>query len=147
MGGRLEATEPWLTLAHELCGHAWLEEKNQEETRDIPTKGFHDPETSKPFVASNKPLSKEMPMRHERSVERENLIRQEHGMEARGYRLKDPYCGESFWRDRALTKGPEHFQEEGRGTGWPTYLDECVYLRSQLPENKDGKYGIGDKIP
>jgi hypothetical protein len=91
-------------------------------------------------------------------VERENLIRKEHGMDPRGYRLRDPFCGESFWRERGMPNGPVHWQESGMQTLRPdgtvdetakpkTYLDECAELRKELPENKDGQYTVDKAIP
>ncbi len=66
-------------------------------------------------------------------------------MPSRGYRIRDPYCGESFWRDRADPQGPVHFTE-GEDTKF-TFMQQCEYLRSELPENKDGKYHIDQQIP
>jgi len=157
MSGRKENDQPWLVLSHELCGHAWLEQKNIEETREETKHRGEGAYMEEPKTAAS-------PLRHERSVERENLIRKEHGLDLRGYRLKDPYCGESFWRERGMPNGPVHWQEKGHapngqdnpgseGEGQqkkaeiPTYLQECAELRSQLPENKDGKYTIDKAIP
>jgi hypothetical protein len=44
--------------------------------------------------------------RHHRTVERENLIRQEHGIEARGFRLRDPYCGNRSTGSGQILKVP-----------------------------------------
>jgi hypothetical protein len=156
MSGRLDNEEPWLILGHELCGHAWLELKGKEETAEEERhkgEGFH---LVEPKTASS-------PLRHEHTVERENLIRKEHGLDPRGYRLRDPYCGESFWRERGVPEGPVHWQEmshpdagaeSGADAGAdkkkaeiPTYLMECAKLRSELPENKDGKYPVDKAIP
>jgi Domain of unknown function (DUF4157) len=155
MSGRQENDEPWLVLGHELCGHAWLEQKGIAETKE------EEEHHGEAYI--EEPKTAASPFRHERSVERENLIRKEHGLDPRGYRLKDPFCGESFWRDRGMPNGPVHWQEKGHtpdgqdkpGSGAegqqknqvPTYLQECAELRSQLPENKDGKYTIDKPIP
>lgn len=153
--GKLENDPPWLILGHELCGHAWLELKGKEETREE--------ERHKGEAYLEEPKTASSPLRHEHSVERENLIRKEHGMDPRGYRLRDPYCGESFWRERGLPGGPVHWQEtsdpaakpqpradsdaDKKKAEIPTYLMECANLRSQLPENKDGKYPVDKAIP
>lgn len=143
--GIQENEEPWLVLAHELCGHAWLEQKKIPEKKNE-VEGLQPPPTA------------DTPLRHERTVERENLIRKEHGMDPRGYRLRDPFCGESFWRERGMPNGPVHWQESGMQTLRPdgtvdetakpkTYLDECAELRKELPENKDGQYTVDKAIP
>ena len=81
VSGKKTTINPWLVLGHELCGHAWLDEKGLPD--DNATRGEGG---------------------HQETVARENELRKEHGMEGRGG-FKDPYCGESFWR--AKTKaGP-----------------------------------------
>jgi hypothetical protein len=135
ISGRLETVEPWLALAHELCGHAWLQERRQSE-------GEEDGE------------------RHHRTVERENLIRQEHGIEARGFRLRDPYCGESFYRERANPEGSVHWQplynERTRqiitsGTTGinpdETYLDQCQQMRETYLGDLARQYRVDQRIP
>ncbi|WP_298734426.1 DUF4157 domain-containing protein [uncultured Chitinophaga sp.] len=84
-------------------------------------------------------------LRHGATVERENQIRAEHNIPARGYRLRDPYCGESYYRDRAAP-ATMHWQDAQDNSG-DTYLQHCEYLRSQLPENRNGRYRIDELIP
>ncbi len=158
IGGRLESEEPWLILAHELCGHAWLDihEHGDEEGRreDRAPLVSRNPQTgqieiSEPEQGFEGPMRQaraSQHLRHGRTVERENLIRAEHGLEARGYRLRDPYCGESFWRERGIPNPPIHWQETGE-SDIRTYLEQCEFLRSQLPESRNRKYRIDESIP
>lgn len=155
-GGFLDIP-PWLILAHELCGHAW---------RDIRSSSTGEPEEGPeenraPFVgrdaqgqleiqegdpSSRRRASAGQYLRHGATVERENQIRAEHNIPARGYRLRDPYCGESYWRDRSDAAGTMHWQDAQDQTN-DTYLQHCEYLRSQLPENRNGRYRIDELIP
>lgn len=137
VSGRLENSEPWLVLGHELCGHAWLDLQRQQEG-DVPGED----------------------LRHHRSVERENLIRQEHGLEARGFRLKDPYCGQSFVRDKTAPAGPPQWlhtfnerdqkllREMGKGDlAEQTDLDECQQAREQYLGDLAKRYRVDQRIP
>ncbi|MFP5261555.1 MAG: DUF4157 domain-containing protein [Blastocatellia bacterium] len=149
VSGQLVNHQPWLLLGHELCGHAWIEERqkgdvNDEGENEAPTV-LRDPETGKVSMGAE-PRAEQF-LRHGRSVERENLIRKEHGIEARGFRLREPYCGESFSRESTSPQGPVEWQKLGRGSGFDTYLDTCQYLREQLPESKTRKYRIDERIP
>jgi hypothetical protein len=149
VSGKLESYEPWLVLAHELCGHAWLESKGQSETKKEVAHAFRDDQTGRMKIMNPESLQKNQPgpHEHERSVERENLIRKEHHMEPRGWRLKDPYCGESFLRDKSAPQGqPQWFPDKGF-PGFNTTLEQCQYLRDQLPESKNKKYRIEEAIP
>lgn len=141
VSGKLQNMEPWLVLAHELCGHAWLiENRKKGEDEEGTVQGEH--------------------VRHRRSVERENLIRREHGLEARGFKLKDPYCGESFFRERTNPTGsakfdflvPEEQREMVRRGPNPafadeTYLDQCQQLREQYLGEKARRYRVEERIP
>jgi hypothetical protein len=110
--GRTTTIDPWLVLGHELCGHAWLDEKGLPD--DNATRGEGG---------------------HQETVARENELRKEHGIEARGS-FKDPYCGESFWR--AKTKG-------GPGpVQWSSSMKICAAWRKKTYGKK---YKISDKIP
>lgn len=147
---------PWLILAHELCGHAW---------RDVHSDDHHEPEegpyeNEAPIVGRNAAGQLEIQdgdpshrtpradqfLRHGATVERENLIRAEHNIPARGYRLRDPYCGESYSRTRGDTTGAMQWQDAQTNNG-DTYLQHCEFLRSQLPENRNGRYRIDELIP
>ncbi|MEO8576989.1 MAG: DUF4157 domain-containing protein [Gemmatimonadales bacterium] len=108
--GKTTSIDPWLVLGHELCGHAWLGEKGLPD--DNATRGEGG---------------------HQETVSRENELRGEHGIEARG-NFKEPYCGESFWRDKA---GPGPIE-------WSSSMKKCEAWRIKT---YGGKYKISDKIP
>lgn len=110
VSGKKTTIDPWLVLGHELCGHAWLAEKGLPD--DNATRGEGG---------------------HQETVDRENQLRKEHGIEARGS-FKDPYCGESFSQAKA---GPGPVE-------WSTYLKTCEAWRNKT---YGGKYKISDKIP
>jgi Domain of unknown function (DUF4157) len=147
MSGQLENDPPWLILGHELCGHAWLQEKHQEDegkglspgvTRNAQTGQL---ELSHSELLSGNTIS---PHGDEGPIKRENQIRLEHGMVQRGFRIRDPYCGESF--SRSTPKGAPLFTNQSEDPSL-TSMQQCEFLRSQLPENKDGKYRIDQQIP
>jgi hypothetical protein len=144
--GKLENEEPWLLLAHELCGHAWLQVKQKPETSEPVSHAYRDPKTGQ--MVSD-PVTKDSPAPHghEFAVEKENLIRKEHGLDPRGWRLKDPYCGESFLRDKAAPEAAPEFYPDTGSTVFTTLLEQCQYLRSQLPESKNKTYRIDEAIP
>jgi hypothetical protein len=78
VSGGLRATEPWLILAHELCGHAW---------RDVHTDDHHEPEEGPeedraPLLGRDSAGALEI-------QEYNGDTRAEHGIAARGYRLRD----------------------------------------------------------
>jgi len=160
MSGRLDVNPPWLILAHELCGHAWLdrhtprgegEEGRREDeapmvSRDQQSGRLEVAEREGPDGPMRQPRAGQF-LRHGRSVERENLVRAEHGLEARGYRLRDPYCGESFSRDRGVPNAPNNWQETQDPSGARTFLEQCEFLRSQLPESRRRHYRIDEPIP
>jgi hypothetical protein len=148
VSGALENAQPWLLLAHELCGHAWLDIKGQDENKTGPAYATRDAQTGNYKISNPESLGKDKPApHHERSVERENLIRKEHGMGPRGWRLKDPYCGESFLRDRSNPQGPPQWFPDTTYQGFNTLLEQCRYLRDQLPVSKNKKYRIEEAIP
>lgn len=141
VSGKLQNMEPWLVLAHELCGHAWLIENQKGQDDEEGTVEGED-------------------ARHHRSVERENLIRREHGLEARGFKLKDPYCGESFFREKTNPTGsakfdfvvPEEQREMVRRGPNPafadeTYLDQCQQLRLNYLGERALRYKVEERIP
>lgn len=113
-GGTLDIA-PWLVLGHELCGHGWLGDK-----------GLHGPDHTPPRGQGG----------HQETVRQENLIRAEHGIEARGG-FKDPNCGESYWRDRAHP-GTVH---------WSSFRNICIQWRRAYNRRHHTSYGISDRIP
>lgn len=110
VSGKAMTIDPWLVLGHEFCGHAWLAEKGLPDNNATRGEGGH-----------------------QETVGRENELRKEHGIEARGS-FKDPYCGESFSQDKA---GPGPVE-------WSSYLKKCEAWRKKT---YGGKYKISDKIP
>jgi hypothetical protein len=113
-GGTLDIA-PWLVLGHELCGHGWMGDR-----------GAHGPDEAQRRGQGG----------HQETVRRENLIRSEHGIEARGG-FKDPNCGESYSRDRASP-----------GTvNWSSYRSVCISWRSAYNAAHGTHYDIGDRIP
>lgn len=110
VSGKVKEIDPWLVLGHEFCGHAWLAELGLPDTNATRGEGGH-----------------------QETVGRENELRKEHGIEARGS-FKDPFCGESFWR---LKAGPGPVE-------WSSYLKTCEAWRTKT---YGGKYKISDKIP
>lgn len=153
VGGSLRDIEPWLILGHEMCGHSLLSQRGGDEEgseKDRTPYVGRNPQTGLPEIQEGEPGNRRQPgagqyLRHGRTVDIENRIRAEHGIEARGYRLRDPYCGESYWRDRSTPNAPVNWQkDEGAGL---TYLEECEFLRSQLPESQTRTYRIDERIP
>jgi hypothetical protein len=110
VSGKTMNIDPWLVLGHELCGHAWLHEKGLPDNNANRGEGGH-----------------------QETVDRENLIRDEHKIEHRGS-FKDPYCGESFWQAKA---GPGKIE-------WSSYKKKCEAWRKKTYGKK---YKISDKIP
>ncbi len=153
MGGKLENDPPWLVLAHELCGHAWLQEKGREDKGEGQGKivpGVVRGPDGKLTVTSPELLTGNTPAPHGdfEPIQRENLIRQEHHMALRGFRVRDPFCGESFSRDVAKPQGQIEFTEgASKGSSEVTFMEKCEAFRAALPENKDGKYRIDQQIP
>lgn len=151
MTGKLENDPPWLVLAHELCGHAWLQERGREdegETKTVPNV-VRGPD-GKLVVTNPELLTGNTPAPHGdfAPIQRENLIRQEHHMALRGFRVRDPFCGESFSRDVAHPEGPAEFTTgSSKGSSEVTFMEKCEAFRAALPENKDGRYRIDQQIP
>jgi hypothetical protein len=112
--GKPLAIDPWLVLGHELCGHAWLGDQ-----------GRAGEDRAQPRGEGG----------HQRTVERENLLRREHGIPERGS-FRDPYCGESYRRSAA-----------GAAIQWSSFLKKCKAWRKQYNKKHGTSYGIGDKIP
>jgi hypothetical protein len=132
ISGQLQELEPWLILGHELCGHAWLEDRNEEEDVDL-----------------------DRELRHHRTVERENQIRAEHGIAPRGHELRDPYCGESFFRERNdpqrqrqwQRRVPEDQRALVRSIGEPfTYLEECQLERVRVFGERARRIPVSQRI-
>jgi len=104
--------DPWLVLGHELCGHGWLGDT-----------GSHGPDEASPRGEGG----------HQETVARENLLRQEHGIELRGT-FKQPNCGESYWRDK----------KKAAKVNWSSFRATCEAWRKKTHGTK---YKITDTIP
>lgn len=113
--GKLLDTDSWLLLGHELCGHAWLGNS-----------GRHGEDTAKRRGIGG----------HQKTVELENELRIEHGIDLRGT-FKDPYCGESYWREKA---NPEKIN-------WSKEYELCKRWREEYNEDYGTNYKISDKLP
>ncbi|HLJ33070.1 MAG TPA: DUF4157 domain-containing protein [Ktedonobacteraceae bacterium] len=113
--GKTLDIDPWLVLGHELCGHGWLGNA-----------GKHCSDETAPRGEGG----------HQETVKRENELRAEHGIEARGS-FKDPNCGESYSRDKAAP-----------GTvNWSSFRTKCQAWRDAYNKAHGTKYKITDKIP
>ena len=148
VSGALMDIPPWLALAHELCGHAYNMRHPAGDGSEEGPGIISDRTESADGTITNgdgSPLRPNQATRHGRTVERENMIRAEHGIEARGYRLRDPYCGESFYRDRGGADTSVHWQPGE--AGGETYLDQCERFRAQLPQSRVRRYRIDERIP
>ena len=105
--------DPWLVLGHELCGHAWLGNQGIQPSSPVRGEGGH-----------------------QATVERENQLRKEHGIELRGT-FKSPHCGESFWRKK---KAPKK-------VNWSGFRGVCKTWRKKYNKTNGTKFKIEDKIP
>jgi hypothetical protein len=102
-------------LGHELCGHGWLGNSGMAGGDHVQPRGQGG---------------------HQETVERENLLRKEHGIELRGT-FKQPDCGESYWRDKAAP-----------GTvNWSSFHSVCEAWRKDYNTKNGTSYKIGDTIP
>lgn len=113
--GKALDIDPWLVLGHELCGHGWLGNY-----------GKHGPDVAKARGKGG----------HQETVKRENKLRAEHGIDLRGTH-KDPYCGESYWRDK----------KKAKKINWSSFLNVCKQWRKEYNKKHKTKYKISDKIP
>lgn len=117
----------FIVLGHELCGHHFLEKRGnneRENTQNIP-RGGHDP-----------------------AIKRENLIRQEHGLEKRGT-FRDPCCGifESTDLDLKKTNGRcgDVFEKQKDEKG--TVANECKHWRDEYNKLNGTSFTTDDAIP
>jgi hypothetical protein len=109
--------DPWLILGHELCGHGWLADRGQAETLKVSTTIGRQPFT----------------------VDRENALRAEHALAARGRSFRDPFCGESYERFKAGKAGTEVFD--------PDNMDLCTTARARCKKPNKGLFKIDERIP
>ncbi len=109
--------DPWLILGHELCGHGWLGNQGKAEPEEMIR------------TVGRQPLT----------VDRENALRAEHQIEARGRSFRDPFCGESYERFKAGKAGTETFG--------PGLMEFCTQARSRCKKPNKGLFKIDERIP
>lgn len=109
--------DPWLILGHELCGHGWLGNAGKAETAEVMIKVGRQPFT----------------------VDRENALRAEHAIEARGRSFRDPFCGESYERFKT--------GKANTGTFDPGLIDFCARARARCKKPNKGLFKIEERIP
>ena len=109
--------DPWLILGHELCGHGWLGNQGKAESEELIRKEGRQPVT----------------------VDRENALRAEHQIEARGRSFRDPFCGESYERFKS--------GKAGTGTFDPGLMEFCTQLRARCRKPNKKLFKIDERIP
>lgn len=116
--GIFQDIDPWLVLGHELCGHGWLGDKGEAGKDEVKPRGRGG---------------------HQETVERENLLRDEHGLGRRGT-YRQPYCGESF----------SHATGTAASFGTVTmssYFTECQKWRKEYNKLNGTAFTDSDVIP
>lgn len=117
VSGKKVDYDPWLILGHELCGHGWLGDRGKSETAEVIAK------------VGRQPLT----------IDRENALRAEHQIEARGRSFRDPFCGESYERSKS--------GKPGTGVFDPGLMDFCTRARARCKKPNKGLFKIEEKIP
>ena len=110
--------DPWLILGHELCGHGWLGNQGAHGPDDTPARGRGG---------------------HQLTVERENLLRDEHGIARRGT-FRQPFCGESF--SHPIGTNPTR-----RTVTMSTYLSACRQWRREYNRLNKTRFTISQDMP
>lgn len=125
--GKTVGSPHFIVLGHELCGHHFLSKRGSDErenTQNI-ARGGHDP-----------------------AIKRENLLRQEHGLEKRGT-FRDPCCGmfESTDQDLKKTSGKcgDTFEKQKNEKG--TDANECKHWRDEYNKLNGTSFTTDDAIP
>ncbi len=102
--GKMTNVPPAVALGHELCGHAWLMDRGANKLDDVAQRGRGG---------------------HQAAVERENLIRDEQGVERRAT-FREPFCGEDPEGD---------------------FIKECKKWREEYNKLNGTSFKIEDTIP
>lgn len=102
--GKKEVFKPYIVLGHELCGHAWLAIKGELQKDENAERGRGG---------------------HQETVERENMIRREHGETERN-KFREPYCGE---------------------VDDSSYQQECKVWRDEYNKLNGTSYTLADTVP
>jgi len=125
--GKSISSPHFIVLGHELCGHNFLSKRGvneRENTQNIP-RGGHDP-----------------------AINRENLVREEHGLEKRGT-FRDPCCGlfDSTEQDLKKSSGKcgDDFEKTKDVKG--TVANECKHWRDEYNKQNGTSFTTDDVIP
>jgi len=102
--GKKETFEPFIVFGHELCGHGWMAIKGELAKDDNAERGRGG---------------------HQETVERENMMRREHGLTERNT-FREPFCGEVDDSD---------------------YQKECKIWRDEYNKLNATKFTLADTIP
>jgi len=124
--GQTISSPHFIVFGHELCGHHFLTRKGSDERENLQNpRGGHDP-----------------------AIKRENLLRQEHGLEKRGT-FRDPCCGMFLSTDADLKKGSgvcgDTFEKEKNIKGTDAY--ECKHWREEYNKLNGTNFTTDDTIP
>src|SRR5262249_25496649 len=106
-----------LILGHELCGHGRLGNFGMSESETMTE------------TVGRQPLT----------IDRENALRAEHAIEARGRSFKDPFCGESFERAKSAKPGTGTFGAESMKT--------CKTARAKCKKSDGSSFKLDEAIP
>jgi hypothetical protein len=124
--GTMVDSPPFIILAHELCGHHLLNRHgNDDENMLNDRRGGHDP-----------------------TINRENEIRNEHGIDQRGT-FRDPCCGLGDNSPEGMegTKHPCGKKFEEGLTKHRRYAYECKHWRDEYNKLNNTSFQVEDAIP
>ena len=116
--GAFKDIDPWLVLGHELCGHGWLGNTGDAGRDEVQPRGRGG---------------------HQETVARENLLRDEHGIDRRGTH-RQPFCGESFSHATGTVA-------TAKSVTMSSYLSVCEKWRKEYNTLNSTSYKISDLIP
>jgi len=127
--GKMVDSPPFIVFGHELCGHYWLNMHGVDERENFALLAMgrdgHDP-----------------------AIRRENLLRQEHGLEKRGS-FRGPCCGIGSPTAEDLKKGSgkcgEQFEKQKNIKD--TLANECKHWRDEYNKLNGTTFTTDDVIP
>jgi hypothetical protein len=125
--GKTIDTPHFIVLGHELCGHHFLTRRGSPERENTQNfdRGAHDP-----------------------AIKRENLIREEHGLDKRAT-FRDPCCGLGTSTDQDLNKTSgkcgNEFEKNKDIKG--TAANECKHWRDEFNKLNGTSFTTDDTIP
>ncbi|HSE43238.1 MAG TPA: DUF4157 domain-containing protein [Acidobacteriota bacterium] len=128
--GKMIDSPPFIVFGHELCGHYWLN-----------MQGFEDERENFALLALGRDG-------HDPAIRRENLIRQEHGLEKRGL-FRDPCCGigNPTAEDLKRPSGRCGEQFEKQKNIKNTFANECKHWRDEYNRLNSTNFTTDDVIP